>query len=139
MSSSCADKVGAWAFLRTLLLPHEDIDPTDSFGLPINKEDFERIINLAMLPDTYEKNPTRYTLSRDGDYEISYDGRAITSEEKKQMLALYDEANGLFGYEDALFDIITEQAGAYFAGDRSLDDTVAAIQSRVGLYLAELQ
>ena len=31
-------------------------------------------------------------------------------------------------------EIITEQAG-----DRSLDDTVAAIQSRVGLYLAELQ
>lgn len=38
-----------------------------------------------------------------------------------------------------LLAVLTRRAEAYFAGARSLDDTVATIQSRVGLYLAELQ
>ena len=94
---------------------------------------------VNMLSETYEENPTRYILLRNGNYEISYEGRAITLEEREQLLDLYDRSTGLFGLEDSIINIVTEQAGAYFAGDRSLDDTVAAIQSRVGLYLAELQ
>ena len=62
-----------------------------------------------------------------------------TQEEIDQLMALYNAAEGIVDYDVNLMNIITEQAGAYFAGDRSLDDTVAAIQSRVGLYLAELQ
>jgi len=96
-------------------------------------------MDLAMLSETYEENPTRYILLRNGNYEISYEGRAITLEEMEQLLDLYNRSTGLFGLEDSIINIVTEQAGAYFAGDRSLDDTVAAIQSRVGLYLAELQ
>ena len=34
-------------------------------------------------------------------------------------------------------DIITAEAAAYFAGDKSLDDTANMIQSRVNLYVAE--
>ena len=139
ISSSCANKSGAWEFLRTMLLPRENIDPLHSFGLPINRKDFEQLMDLAMLSETYEENPTRYILLRNGNYEISYEGRAITLEEREQLLDLYDRSTGLFGLEDSIINIVTEQAGAYFAGDRSLDDTVAAIQSRVGLYLAELQ
>ena len=96
-------------------------------------------MDLAMLSETYEENPTRYILLRNGNYEISYEGRAITLEEMEQLLDLYNRSTGLFGLEDSIINIVTEQAGAYFAGDRSLDDTVAAIQSREGLYLAELQ
>ena len=62
-----------------------------------------------------------------------------TQEEIDQFMALYNAAEGTSDYDVNLMSIITEQAGAYFAGDRSLDDTVSAIQSRVGLYLAELQ
>ena len=35
------------------------------------------------------------------------------------------------------FEIITDQAGAYFSGDKSLDETVKLIQDRVNLYINE--
>ena len=71
--------------------------------------------------------------------EIDVTVNALTQEEYDQIMELYNAAEGIVDYDVNLMNIITEQAGAYFAGDRSLDDTVAAIQSRVGLYLAELQ
>ena len=36
-----------------------------------------------------------------------------------------------------LVSIVTEAAGAYFAGDKSLDDTAREVQSRVSLYVNE--
>lgn len=71
--------------------------------------------------------------------DVSIPIDALTQEEYDLLMALYNAAEGTTDYDRNLINIITEQAGAYFAGDRSLDDTVAAIQSRVGLYLAELQ
>ena len=35
--------------------------------------------------------------------------------------------------------MIMEEVQVYFAGDKSLDETVKIIQSRVGIYLAEKQ
>lgn len=73
------------------------------------------------------------------DLDVTIPIDALTQEEYDQLMALYNAAEGTSDYDRNLINIITEQAGAYFAGDRSLDDTVAAIQSRVGLYLNELQ
>ena len=39
--------------------------------------------------------------------------------------------------DKAVFDIVQESLGPYFAGDRTLDETVALVQNRVGLYLSE--
>ena len=63
----------------------------------------------------------------------------LTQEGPRLILVFTGSTDCTSDYDVNLMNIITEQAGAYFAGDRSLDDTVAAIQSRVGLYLAELQ
>ena len=138
MSSRCADKDGAWTFLRTLLLPHEDIGSPNNYGLPINREDFQRMIDLSMQPNLYKDNPTKYIILQNEDNEIAYEGRAITEEEKMQLLSLYNQIEGLLGYDNSIFNIITEQAGAYFVGDKSLNDVVTAIENRVNLYLAEL-
>lgn len=35
--------------------------------------------------------------------------------------------------------IVWETLGPYFAGDRTLDDTITLLQNRVGLYLHEQQ
>lgn len=35
--------------------------------------------------------------------------------------------------------IVCETLGPYFAGDRTLDDTITLLQNRVGLYLHEQQ
>ena len=41
--------------------------------------------------------------------------------------------------DEKLLSIVREGAGAYFAGDKSLADTVRLIQNRASLYLSENQ
>ena len=62
---------------------------------------------------------------------------AATQEEVDQVMALYDAITTTYNYDERIYNIISDMAGAYFAGDRSLDDTVTQIQSRVNLYINE--
>ena len=39
--------------------------------------------------------------------------------------------------DDTLWRIIVEEAGPYFQGQKTVEDTAAAIQSRAGVYLKE--
>ena len=42
-----------------------------------------------------------------------------------------------FREDEAVCDIVREVSAAYFAGNKSLDETVKDIQARVGIYVAE--
>ena len=61
----------------------------------------------------------------------------MTQAQYDQLLALIDSASGTTSYDMNINNIITEEAGAYFAGEKSVQDTAAAINNRVGLYVAE--
>jgi hypothetical protein len=52
-------------------------------------------------------------------------------------MALYNAITTTYNYDQRIYDIIKDMAGAYFAGDRGLDDTATQIQSRVKLYMNE--
>jgi hypothetical protein len=145
--TSSEHKDESWSFLRQQLLPHEEVSLKDAGGspnlFPINRQDFEQMVELSM---TERKFPKEDSLQGFVNWFSSYQNDSMsipyypaTQEEIDQFMALYNAAEGTSDYDVNLMSIITEQAGAYFAGDRSLDDTVSAIQSRVGLYLAELQ
>ena len=71
-----------------------------------------------------------------GDGE-TIDVYAATQEEVDQVMALYNAITTTYNYDQRIYDIIKDMAGAYFAGDRGLDDTATQIQSRVKLYMNE--
>ncbi|MBD5149908.1 MAG: extracellular solute-binding protein [Oscillibacter sp.] len=155
MTAACADKDGAWSFLRTLLLPKgREVDYEnflDKADFAINKEDFRRMLEQAMTP--------AYAVDGDGNYRLDAEGNRIeepkngisfggfhyyrcdiyatTQADYEQFMALYEATEVLNDYNSALTDIITEIAGAYFAGDRSLDETASLIQNRANLYITE--
>lgn len=63
--------------------------------------------------------------------KLEPEGRALTEETLRRTM--YAET-----YNDTeLQDIIFELGQVYLAGDRSLEDTVAQIQSRAKIYVAE--
>ena len=62
---------------------------------------------------------------------------AMTQEQADQILDLLNNTHCVYGYDDSIMSIITDEAQAYFAGEKSLDDTANMIQSRVNLYVAE--
>ncbi len=62
---------------------------------------------------------------------------AMTQEQVDQILDLINTTTAVYGYDESILNIISDEAAAYFAGEKSLDDTANMIQSRVNLYVAE--
>ena len=154
MSSTCKDKEGAWSFLRRLLLPKfEDVESLKQggfWGFPTNKADFDLVREDAMTPDGYklDENGEQVLDENGSPIEESYssvgwgngfmvDIYSTSQEEYDQIMALYNAIDSVYSYDQEIFSIVSDGAGSYFAGDRSLDDTVTQIQSRVKLYVNE--
>lgn len=152
MSSSCKDKEGAWSFLRTFLLPHDEVDLQAGIYkyFPVNKEDFQKEAELAMMPEYETNKDGTYFIGKDGErVEMwksveSFDGiaedclyYATTKAEYDQLMTLYNSIDTYSRWDPDLESIILETSEAYFAGDKSLDDTLALLQNRVSLYVNE--
>ena len=153
MSASCKDKEGAWAFMRQALLSQyasRTLEDAPSFTeFRVNRADFEWMAKKAMTPQ-YKTDkqgnlvlndagePIEISNSSHGRGHISVDIYATSQEEYDQLMALYNAVDRMNGYDTTLYSIVAERAAAYFAGDRSLDETVKLIQSAAGLYLSEL-
>ena len=52
-------------------------------------------------------------------------------------MALYNASEGIYRDDRALTDIIYDIAGACFAGDKSVEETMELIQNRAELYVSE--
>ena len=62
---------------------------------------------------------------------------ALSKEQGDQILNLINNTKVVTGYNSSIMDIITSETDAYFAGDKTVDETAGMIQSRVNLYVAE--
>ena len=63
----------------------------------------------------------------------------MSEEQRDSLLALLDSARRSTSYDQVIAGIVREEAGAFFAGQRGVDEVSSRIQSRVELYLAELR
>ena len=70
------------------------------------------------------------------DYRV-YITRVPSKDDVPRFEELINNTTQIYWPNDALANIVWESAGAYFAGDRTLDETVALIQNRVTLYVNE--
>lgn len=153
MSSTCADKEGAWSFLREILLPQYADSDTDNFwgmgSFPTNKADFDWFAERSMTPSGYETDENgNQVLDEDGNPietsnsgwswgSVSIDIYATKPEEYDQIMALYNAVDRMSGSDQSVMEIVRDVAGSYFAGDRSLDDAAALIQNRANTYVNE--
>ena len=62
---------------------------------------------------------------------------APTEAQMDRFWKLYESTEQITGRNDALLDIICEQAQPYFAGDKTLEETAKLIQNRASLYVNE--
>ena len=62
---------------------------------------------------------------------------AMSEEQRDRLTALLDSAVRSTVCDQVVAGIVREEAGAYFAGQRSAEEVSRRIQSRAELYLAE--
>lgn len=120
MTASCEYKQGAWDFIRYYLSEDSGLS-----GLSVKKTELKEVAEIALTEvggrrDHYDANiqpPTQEMV----DAWIEY----ISTATYGDML------------DEELYNIIIEESGAFFAGQKSVEEVVGIIQNRVWIYLAE--
>lgn len=146
MSVKCADKEAAWAFLRTVLSKsyQENI-----WGLPINKNAFDKKLAEIMTPQYETDAEGNFLLDEDGNKkQISRGGigmadgsvrefYAMTQEQADKLLDLISSTTRVVNSNDSIVQIVIEEAQAFFAGQKSAEEVARLTQSKVNLYVNE--
>jgi len=86
-----------------------------------------------------ERQPREVVRWYDENYTMIREEKlyAMSEAQRDSLLALLDSAARSTSYDQVVANIVREEAGALFAGQRGAEETARRIQSRVLLYLAE--
>lgn len=138
-------KDGAWEFLRTLMT--KDYQLSDEYYYwgfcPTNIDAFESYMKTQTATEPYTDEygrsitPNYMNAFSEGDVQIDYS--PLSPDEEKLYRDLVNTTTKIRGDNEEVVNIICEEAGAYFAGQKSLDETADIIQNRVTNYVNEIR
>ena len=146
MSSKCSDKQAGWQFLRSFLLEENQ---KNGWGLPTNVNAFNAMLKKSMTPEyrkdadgnfVLDQNGEKIQVSRgsygmaDGSIKYVY---ALTQEQADKLLDVIMTTTKVADESDSIFDIVNEQAQAFFAGQKSAEEVARLIQSKANIYVNE--
>lgn len=128
----------AWEFIRWCIAEREN------FFFSLNMAALEDVFYELLHPHE-DLDPEKVVIREDGTWD--YEGKhydtlfswepSITQRQADMMLGLVESLDTVIYYDAELVDIIREDAGAFLAGQRSLEDTAALLGDRLGTFLAE--
>ena len=135
VSATTAQREAAEAFLSYALenLPYGS--PPSSVESELRSALEERL----SIWDGREEMTSNLVLTDENGAErvLELKGRTPGAAEVEAALALINSASAVYDCDETLLDIVIDEAGAYFAGDKSAEDACAIIQNRVDTYVAE--
>lgn len=136
MSSKSKDKEGAWGFLRTFITEEYQ---SDIYGFTLSITQLKRQAKEATQKPYYEDENGNKVEYDDtfyvGDMEIVIE--PMTQQEADTLLEELYSFHQVSQYDEALSQIINEEAAAYFSGQKSAKDVAGIIQSRAQIYVNE--
>ena len=141
----------SWEFVKIFLA--DDYQTNQFWGFPVKKAALEAK-KQAMLDQIKENEKNR---DEDGDttgdgiiiggaratviddvyYDDVYYRREVTAADVETVYGYACTASKQFVYDTSLFDIINEEASAYFAGTKTLDEILPLMESRITIFLSE--
>lgn len=137
LSSKSTDLEGAWEFVRYYLT--DEYQSSISWQMPVNKELF--------LEKAQEATQKPYYIDENGD-KVEYDdtvwlnGESVplapmSQETVDQIVEFIQSVNRVAYYNSDIQDIISEEVGPFFEGQKTAQEVANIIQSRVQIYVNE--
>ena len=138
ISSKSKNKDAAWEFMREFYTK-EGQDSVDwSFsGFPVRKDVLEEVLQKAKEAET-ETAPdgTKYVTVW-GFQDIEMYIPAPTDEDINEIKEIINSADKLTNINTEIFSMISEEAEAFFKGQKTAKEVADVIQSRVSIYVKE--
>lgn len=141
MSASSKNKDACWEFMKSAI--GED-GPSSGYqdAFPVNIKRLEKLKQKEMEPQYYiDENGKRQVIDQSisiGDQEIKIN--PLTQEQADAFEDLLKSLHTVVYYDvsqNSINSIVSEEAGAYFQGQKSADDVADTIQRRVNIYINE--
>mgnify|MGYP000010603797 FL=1 len=130
INSASKEKDACWSFIE-YSLAHLDTESGFIFGFPVKTVDLE-----AMFEKKLKEQDKSYNMTWD-DVEITVD--RVTDNDIEMLRKLIGEIDSIASdrQNTSLMNIITEEAEAYFKGQKTLNEVTDIIQSRATIYVNE--
>lgn len=123
---------GAWDFFKFYMFQKESLHEPHFYGIPGMRRIFDELIHDQTIeeynyfapgsatPDTFELQP-------------------FTDEEAEEIESfILNALKNSYQADHTIDSIVREEIGAYFAGEKSAEQTAEYIQNRVEIYLSEI-
>jgi ABC-type glycerol-3-phosphate transport system substrate-binding protein len=118
ISSKCQNQEGAWEFIKSLL---SDENQLSWWVLPVTRSGLNQVLEEAM-EQSYYTDEDGNKVPDDSIYYIGdteYTVQPITQEQADAFVDYVNGATTVDNYDSDIMDIVTEEAEAYFSGDKS--------------------
>ncbi len=147
MSAGCRNKEAAWEFLRSFIT--EDSQRNSWDGIPLSLKIYQEKLEQAMTPTYQTDEKGEYVLDEKGEkIEVPIGGfwmengeqvniYAMTQEQADQLWEAVTTCDKVWEENDAIYNIVFEQAQAYYSGQKSAEEVARLIQSKVTIYVNE--
>ncbi len=130
ITSGAKEPQGAWEFVKTFYSEEyqDSFADVHSYSFPV------RVSSLEKQAECFLNSNSVVSMSIGGN---SYEIGANTEKDNARIMDIITSANKAAAYDPNIDAIVSEEAGAFFAGGRSAEETAEIIQNRVSTYLAE--
>ena len=147
MSSACRNKEAAWEFMRKILTKKHDsqaLRDMNGYGgtrkININLENYELANRFDLTYD--ERTKGHYSNGTDAQLNGPLGEQLFVvdmpnEDDLARFETLVNNTTQIYWPDKALSEIVWESISPYFAGDKTLDETVQLVQNRVSLYVNE--
>ena len=137
ISAKSANLEGAWEFVRYYLT--EEYQKEMSYELPVDKAIFMEKVNETMENPYYVDEDGVKTEYEDTFYinEESIPLPNMSQEQVNEFVSFIEGINKPAYYNEDIQNIITEEAEAFFSGQKTAQDVAAIIQSRAQIFVNE--
>lgn len=147
ITRDCKNTAAAWDFLRGFLT--EDYQRAGlTTGFPVHRGALEEKAHTVTEPQYYRDGDGNYLLDENGEKQMIaigayWDGdhyRELYACSDKQVQSVLDVLTNtacMMDANDAVYDIVSEQARAFYAGQKSAEEVARLIQSKANIYVNE--
>ncbi len=137
ISAQSKNADAAWQLLRQFLL--EDYQNEITYEFPIRKSSYDKLAAESMERMFWIDDDGVKQYEDDimylGDQEVVV--QPMTQEEVDYVKNFVGSLNMVYSANENVYNIITEEASAYFSGQKSAKEVADIIQSRVSIYVNE--
>lgn len=132
ISSTTAFPDECWAFIKLTTNTDIYLSYFSSFGFSLSREAMDKALELYSYSTNDARSPM-YGMTNDKEEYYS----PISPDDFNEIYSLLDSITHARYRNDGVFQIISEEGQAYFAGDKDTEETARLIQNRASIYLPE--